>query len=62
MNTTNLKQRNVTLTRKLKSRLLLRRRRHDPWLVLSLLSFNSGDGWNRTFNPLQSRENIWVEK
>jgi hypothetical protein len=59
MNTINLKQRNVTPTRKLKSRFQLSRRRRDPWLVLSLLSFNSGDKWNRIFNPLQSRENVW---
>jgi hypothetical protein len=59
MNTTNLKQRNVTLTRKLKSRFELHRCPHDPWLVLSLLSFKSGDGWNRIFNPLPSGENVW---
>ena len=59
MNSKNLKQRNVTLVRKLKIRSQLRRRRHDPWLVLSLLSFNSGSGWNRIFNPLRSRENVW---
>jgi hypothetical protein len=59
MNTTNQKQSNVTLTRKLQSYFQLRGRRHDPWLVLSLLNFNSGSGWNRIFNPFPSRENVW---
>jgi hypothetical protein len=59
MNPTNVKQRTVTVIRKLESRPQLRRRRHDPWLVLNLLTFNSGSGWNHIFNPVQSRENVW---
>jgi len=59
MKTINFKQRTVTLTRKLQGRSQKRRRRHDPWLVLTLLNFNSGSGWNRISNPLQDRENVW---
>jgi len=59
MNTTNVKQCTLTVTRKLESRPQLRRHRHDPWLVLNLLTFNSRSGWNRIFNPVQSRENVW---
>jgi hypothetical protein len=59
MNTTNLKRDNANLPRKLRSPFQLPRRRHDPWLVLNLLSFNSESGWNRIFNPVQSRENVW---
>jgi hypothetical protein len=36
-----------------------RRRRHDPLLVLNLSTFNSGRSWERIFNPLPERENVW---
>jgi hypothetical protein len=37
----------------------LRRRRHDPMLVLNMSTFNFEPGWNRVFNPVPARENIW---
>jgi len=44
-----------------KSRKLLRaqRRRHNPMLVLNMSIFNSGSSWNRIFNPISQRENVW---
>ena len=36
-----------------------RRRRHDPMLVLSMSIFNSGRSWDRIFNPVPQRENVW---
>ena len=36
-----------------------RRRRHDPMLVLSMSIFNSGRSWDRIFNPVPERENVW---
>jgi len=36
-----------------------RRRRHDRMLVLSMSIFNSGTSWNRIFNPVPERENVW---
>jgi hypothetical protein len=36
-----------------------RRRWHDPMLVLNMSIFNSGSSWNRIFNPIPQRENIW---
>jgi hypothetical protein len=56
MNSTNLK------TRKIKrARNWFRPRRdwHDPMLVLNMSIFNSGTGWNRTFNRVPQRENVW---
>jgi hypothetical protein len=35
------------------------RRRHDPMLVLNMSIFNSERGWNRIFDPLPQRENVW---
>ena len=32
---------------------------HDPMLVLNMSIFNSGSSWNRIFNPIPQRENIW---
>ena len=37
-----------------------RRRSHDPMLVLSMSIFNSGRSWERIFNPVCDRENVWV--
>jgi len=36
-----------------------RRRRHDPMLVVNMSIFNSEPGWNRIFNPVPARENVW---
>ena len=36
-----------------------RRRWHDPMLVLNMSIFNSGSSWNRLFNPVPQRENVW---
>jgi hypothetical protein len=36
-----------------------RRRRHDPMLVLNMSIFNSGSSWDRIFNPIPQRENVW---
>ncbi len=35
-----------------------RRRRHDPLLVLSLATFNSGGGWAQVLSPLKVRESV----
>jgi hypothetical protein len=35
------------------------RRWHDPMLVLNMSTFNSGSSWNRIFNPVPQRENVW---
>lgn len=56
MKTTNLKQTNVAKQRKF---LQWRRRWHDPMLVLNMSIFNSGSSWNRIFNPVPQRENVW---
>jgi hypothetical protein len=36
-----------------------RRRRHDAMLVLNMSVFNFEPGWNRVFNPVPARENVW---
>ena len=56
MKTTNLKQTNVAKQRKF---FQWRRRWHDPMLVLNMSIFNSGSSWNRIFNPVPQRENVW---
>jgi len=28
-------------------------------LVLNMSIFNSGSSWNRIFNPISQRENVW---
>ena len=56
MKPTNLKQTNVAKPRKWFQR---RRRWHDPMLVLNMSIFNFDGGWNRVFNPIPQRENIW---
>ena len=41
-------------------RLSLRgQRRHDRMLLLSMSAFNFESGWNRVFNPVPARENVW---
>ena len=47
-----------TLVQKLRHRFAPRGRRHDPFLVLSLATFNSGDSWAEIFSPLKVRENV----
>jgi hypothetical protein len=56
MNTTNLKPTNIKRSR---NWFRERRRWHDPMLVLNMLIFNSGRSWNRIFNPVPQRENVW---
>jgi len=56
MKPTNLKQTNVAKPRKWFQR---RRRWHDPMLVLNMSIFNVDGGWNRVFNPIPQRENVW---
>jgi hypothetical protein len=56
MKPTNLKQTNVAKPRKWFQR---RRRWHDPMLVLNMSIFNFDGGWNRVFNPIPQRENVW---
>jgi hypothetical protein len=38
-----------------------RRCRHDPMLALNMSIFNSGSSWDRIFNPIPQRENVWCE-
>jgi hypothetical protein len=35
------------------------KRSGDPMLVLNMSIFNSGSSWNRIFNPVPQRENVW---
>jgi len=56
MTRTNLKQASVANPQKWFQR---RRRWHDPMLVLNMSIFNFDGGWNRIFNPLPQRENVW---
>ena len=59
MNLTNLNGRKATRRRQPQSLLRSRRRSHDPMLVFNMSIFNSGDGWNRIFNRIPQRENVW---
>jgi hypothetical protein len=36
-----------------------RRRRHDPWLVLNMSTFNFEPGRSEIFNPIRSHQNVW---
>jgi len=36
-----------------------RRRQHDPMPLLNMSAFNFEPGWNRIFNPVTARENVW---
>jgi hypothetical protein len=56
MKTTNFKQTSVAKPRKWFQQ---HRRWHDPLLVLNMSTFNFDSGWNRIFNPIPQRENIW---
>jgi hypothetical protein len=35
------------------------RRRHDPMLVLNMSRLNFESGWNRVFNVVPARANLW---
>ncbi len=52
---------NFSQTNLAKPRKWFQRRRpwHDPMLVLNMSIFNSDGGWNRVFNPIPQRENVW---
>jgi hypothetical protein len=56
METTNFEEARVTKPPK-----WFRRHRlwHDPLLVLNMSTFDFDSGWNRIFNPIPQRENIW---
>ena len=56
MKTTNPKKTKITRSRRWFRR---SRCRHDPMLVINMSIFNSDRGWNRIFNPLRQRENVW---
>jgi hypothetical protein len=45
--------------KKFRKRFRARQRWHDPMLVLSMSIFNSDSSWNRIFNPIPQRQNIW---
>jgi hypothetical protein len=45
--------------KKFRKWLRARQRWHDPMLVLNMSIFNSGSSWNRIFNPVSQRENVW---
>ena len=47
-----------TFAQKIRRLFRPRQRRHDPFLVLSLATFNSGDSWAEVFSPLKVRENV----
>jgi hypothetical protein len=57
MKTTDLK--NVK-TKKSRKWFRPRPRPHDPMLVLSMLIFNSGRSWDRIFDLIPRRENVWA--
>jgi hypothetical protein len=59
MNKTNRSNRNTNKRSDWRKRLQPRRRRHDPMLVLNMSAFNFEPGWNRVFNPVPARENVW---
>jgi hypothetical protein len=45
--------------KKPRRRFSARRHWHDPMLVLNMSIFNFDGGWNRVFNPIPQRENVW---
>ena len=55
----NYKKEQNKLTNKLRNLFRKRRRQHDPMLVFSISIFNFEGGWNRIFNPVTQRENVW---
>ena len=59
MNLTNLNQHNANPWQSRRRWFRRRRPTHDPMLVLNMSIFNFDGGWNRIFNPLPQRENVW---
>ena len=59
MNGTKLSQTNPNKRSNWRKLLRSRRRRHDPMLVVNMSIFNFEPGWNRIFNPVPVRENVW---
>ena len=57
MKTTNLKNAKTAKSRKW---FRLRRRPHDPMLVLNMSIFNSERSWDRIFDVIPRRENVWA--
>ena len=57
MKTTNLRNTNAAKSRKA---FRARRRPHDPMLVLNMSIFNSGRSWDRIFDVIPRRENVWA--
>jgi hypothetical protein len=57
MKTTNSKNTNAAKPRK---SLRPRSRPHDPMLVFSMSIFNSGRSWDRIFDVIPRRENVWA--
>ena len=57
MKTTNLRHTNGARSRRWFRR---RRRPQDPMLVLSMSIFNSGRSWERIFDVIPRRENVWA--
>jgi hypothetical protein len=60
MNVINLTQSNMNKRPNWWKFLQPRRRRHDAMLVLNMSVFNFEPGWNRIFNPVPARENVWL--
>ena len=57
MKTVRLTERNRARPRRWFQR---RRRAHDAMLVLNMSIFNAGGSWERIFNPIAQRENVWA--
>ena len=57
MKTTNLRKTNAAKSRK---SFRVRPRPHDPMLVFSMSIFNSGRSWDRIFDVIPRRENVWA--
>lgn len=56
MNSTYLARNKMGFRERFRTHRFRRRFRHDPWLVLSMATFNFEGGWNRIFNSLRPRE------
>ncbi len=60
MNSGKVTERKISISRKSRKLLQAGRRPHDPMLVLNMSIFNFQPAWNRIFNPLKQRENVWA--
>ena len=56
MNATNLQ---TTKAKRARTWFRKHRRSHNPMLVLNMSNFNSGSSWDRIFNAVLHRENVW---